>query len=143
MQRTILMLLSTILVSGCAGFTQSPYCEGGPRSNRVKIHYGDSELTVTPRIANVRLKGDFVLTLQPNKRKNDPDGVDYDTVEVTVVGRTADDKVWIPEQKESYDSATNHQIVYCVPANQATVEYEYDVKVDKVGNLDPRVKVSP
>ena len=141
MPRTILMLLATMLLYACAALTQSQYCEG-PRSSRIKIHYGDSELTVTPKVAQVRRTGDFVLRLQPNKRRNDPAGVDYNTVDVTVVGKTADDKVWIPLKKESYDSAVNHEIVYCVPAGQATVEYEYEILVEKVGKLDPRVKVN-
>ena len=142
MSRTILMLLTTMLVSGCAGFTQSTYCEG-PRSNRVTIHYGDSELTVTPKVAKVRQKGDFVLKLKPNKRANDPAGVNYDVVDVTVVGKTADDKVWIPSQTESYNSAANHEIVYCVPSNQAVKVYYYEVTVAKVGKLDPRARVDP
>ena len=139
MSRTILMLLTTMLVSGCAEFTKST-CEG-PRSNRVKIHYGDSELTVTPKVANVRQNGDFVLKLKPNKRANDPAGVDYDAVDVTVVGKTDDDKVWIFSQTESYNSATGHEIVYCVPPDQAVKVYYYEITVAKVGKLDPRARV--
>ena len=134
------MLLTTMLVSGCAGFTQSSYCEG-PRSNRVQIHYGDSELTVTPKVAKVRRKGDFALRLRPKKDANDPHGVDYDAVDVTVVGKTADDKVWIHSQTESYDSAANHEIVYCVPSDQADKVYYYEITVAQVGKLDPRVDV--
>lgn len=141
MKRIILMLVSTMMLSGCAALTQSSYCEG-PRANRVQIHYGDSELTVTPRIANVHQTGDFVLKLMPRKRSDDPDGVDYNTVEVTVVGKTADDKVWILEKTESYDSAEDHQIVYCVPENQELKVYEYEVTVAEVGKLDPRARVN-
>ncbi len=141
MHRILIMLVVTAISAGCAGFSQSPYCEG-PRSNSVTIHYGDSELTVTPKVANVRRNGDFVLKLQPRKRNNDPAGVDYNAVNVTVVGKTADDKTWIPSQTESYNSAANNQIVYCVPSGQALKVYEYEITVVKVGKLDPRAKVN-
>jgi hypothetical protein len=142
MNRTIVVLLATILLSGCAGLTTSSHCEGGPHSRAVKIHYGDSELTVTPKVANVYRKGDFVLKLQPRKRNNDPAGVNYNAVNVTVVGKTDDDKTWIPSQTESYDSAANHEIVYCVPSGQAPKVYEYEITVVEVGKLDPRAKVN-
>lgn len=140
MRRTILILPATMLLCGCAGLTQSTYCEG-PQSRRVQLHYGDSELTVTPKVATVRQSGDFVLKLMPRKRDSDPEGVDYQAVDVTVVGKTADAKAWIPSRTESYNSAERHEIPYCVPATQAEKVYEYEITVAKVGKLDPRVKV--
>ena len=137
MHRILIMLVVTAISAGCAGFSPSPYCEG-PRSNAVTIHYGDSELTVTPKVANVRRNGDFVLKLQPRKRNNDPAGVDYNAVNVTVVGKTANDRVWIPSKTAS----SNQDIVYPVPAQQAVKVYEYKVTVEKVGTLDPRVNVN-
>jgi hypothetical protein len=109
----------------------------GQGSPPVSIHYGDSQIRVTPPLATVHRRGDFVLKLRPTGPGN------YDDVDVTVVGKNADDKVWITLKKESYNTAMNQRIVYCVPENQALVVYEYEVKVDTVGELDPRVKVSP
>jgi len=138
MKRTILMLLTTLLVSSCAGFAPSTTCTG-QGSRPVTIHYGDSQIKVDPPIAQVHRRGDFVLNLKPVG----PGANSYKGVNVTVVGKTATDKAWIHSQTESHNSAPNHRIVYCVPAGQALVEYKYKVTVDTVGFLDPRVKVSP
>ena len=136
MQRTILMVLSTMLMSGCAGLMPSTDCDG-QGSPPVKVMYGDSQLRVNPPIAHVHRGGDFVLDLQPVG----PGADSYKSVDVTVVGKTADDN-WITPKTESYNSAANNRIIYCVPPMQDTVEYEYIVTVDTVGNLDPRVKVN-
>ena len=78
-----------------------------------------------------------MLRLQPNKRNDDP--VDYNTVTVTVVGKTG--AAWIPSKSDTYDDAEDHRMVYCVPANQALGEYSYEIEVAEVGTLDPRVDV--
>ena len=135
MQRTILILLSTILMSGCAGLMPASECDG-QSSRPVKIIYGDSQLRAEPPLRHVHRRGDFVLDLRPVGPGN------YNDVDVTVVGKTAADKAWIPLKTESYNSAMDRRIVYCVPPDQALVEYKYKVTVDTVGYLDPRVKVN-
>lgn len=105
--------------------------------SQVKIHYGNAELMVTPKVPTVAPKGKLVFKLHPKTRNNDPAGVNYNAVNVTVVGKTAKDRVWIPSKTAS----SKKDIVYPVPAKQAQKVYEYKVTVDKVGKLDPRVKV--
>ncbi len=105
--------------------------------SQVKIHYGNAELVVTPKVPVVAPKQKLVFKLHPKTRNNDPSGVNYKAVLVTVVGKTANDKVWIPSKSAS----SGQDVVYPVPANQAQKVYEYKVTVEKVGKLDPRVKV--
>ena len=61
--------------------------------SQVKIHYGNAELMVTPKVPTVAPKGKLVFKLRPKTRNNDPAGVNYNAVKVTVVGKTANDRV--------------------------------------------------
>jgi hypothetical protein len=143
MQRTILMLLTTILVFGCAT-TDTPIECTGPDAPPVTIHYGDSELWVKPTRADVKRGGNFVFILNALENPvTDPPDVHYKDVKVTVKGKTKAD-AWIVETSGTWNPpASGHKLRICVPPDQATVEYEYTVTVVEVGYLDPRVKVSP
>ena len=142
MQRTILMVLTTMLMSGCAT-TDTPLECTGPDAPQVTIRYGDSQLSVNPTRAVVRRNGNFVFHLVPvNLPATDPPDVNYRDVKVTVKGKTSAD-AWIEERSGSWNStAPDRKLRFCVPPTQATVEYEYTVEVDTVGYLDPRVKVN-
>ena len=143
MQRTILILLSTILVSGCAGVGAAIECTG-PDAPPVTIHYGDSELWVNPTRAVVKRGGNFVFILNAKEKPvTDPPDVHYKDVKVTVKGKTQAD-AWSEERSGTWNPpASDHKLRICVPPMQDTVEYEYVVTVDTVGYLDPRVKVNP
>lgn len=142
MQRTILMVLSTMLMSGCAT-TDAPLECTGPDAPQVTIRYGDSQLSVNPTRAVVKRNGNFVFHLVPvNLPATDPPNANYRDVDVTVEGKTADD-AWIKETNGTWTSTfPDRKLRICVPPMQDTVEYEYIVTVDTVGNLDPRVKVN-
>ena len=130
----MLMVPVTFLVSSCATLDPELTCDG-PSSTPVTVHYGDSQLWVTPPQRKVHRRGNFTLTLQPSPPR------DFAGVNVTVVGKTAADKAWIPLKKDTYKNAPNKRIVYCVPENQAIGIYKYEIIVDEVGTLDPRVDV--
>ena len=81
MQRTILMVLSTMLMSGCAT-TDAPLECTGPDAPQVTIRYGDSQLSVNPTRAVVKRNGNFVFHLVPvNLPATDPPNVNYIDVE--------------------------------------------------------------
>lgn len=134
MKSTIFLIAGTLLLSGCAALGGQSSCDG-PKSLSVKLHYGDSELRVTPAIRKVKRRGNLTVKLMPNKRRSDP--VDYNTVTVTVVGKSG--AAWIDSKSTTYDSSTT--LEWCVPANQPYGDYYYEVTVDDVGKLDPRVHV--
>lgn len=110
-----------------------------PGLTNVNISYGDSQLKVTPPIVKVKLGSMLRFNLQPDKKPTDPTGVDYDYVAVTIKGKTAEARQWL------YVSGTHNlegNLTVCAPEGDNKVGvYEYLVKVDKVGELDPRADV--
>ena len=138
MKRTILMLLASFSMVACAT-TPREGCDGARSPSQATVHYGDSTLRVTPPVLNVNKTADFTIRLAPS-RVNGPNGIDYGTVKVTVVGKPEAEfgvnNDWIIEQ-----SATGHgsELYWCAPED--VDEYYYKVTVEKVGVLDPRVNV--
>lgn len=133
MKRTVLTVLVAIGMAGCAPMPESP-CEG-PSSRHVTIHYGDSELRVTPPVREVHRRGNFTLRLQPDSKESDL--VDFEDVSVTVKGKTGAD--WITEKSEKHNESRT--ITYCVPADEPEEYQMYEVTVEGVGTLDPRVRI--
>lgn len=131
MKKILMMVATAFVLTGCAAPGTCP----GPSSSSVKVHYGDSELRVTPAIQKVHRKGNFTLRLQPNRRASDT--VDYNTVTVTVAGKSG--AAWIDSKSTTYNDSDT--LEWCVPENQASGDYYYEVTVMDVGNLDPRVHV--
>lgn len=136
MTRTIVLLLTSFSLTGCAGLGVQSDCPGPP-ALRVNIHYGDSEIRVDPPLRVVHRGGVFVLKLAPNTPQT------YGDVKVTVVGKTASDQTLIDSRMHTYKSLKdkNYKIEYCIPDNQALGIYSYKVTVDTVGVIDPRVDV--
>lgn len=133
MQKTALILVAATSLVGCAPMPESPCA--GPSSRHVTIQYGDSELRVTPPVRIVHRTGDFRLRLQPDR--NESDKVDYREVKVTVKGKAG--AGWITEQSTTFNESDT--ITYCVPAGEPYGEQEYEIMVESVGRLDPRVVI--
>jgi len=86
-------------------------------------------------------KGDRALVFKLDPRKANPPLPDYETADVTVVGKPDDQKnAWITSTTGKYDP--DGQLVICIPDNlAANVDYYYEIEVDGFGKLDPRVIV--
>ncbi|MDX1404776.1 MAG: hypothetical protein R3192_09570 [Woeseiaceae bacterium] len=138
MTRTILVLLASFSMVACVT-TPREGCVGARNARQATIHYGDSELRVTPPVLNVKRTSDFTVKLNPSNARG-PNGIDYANVTVTVVGKPEDEyqvnNSWIVEKSAS---GKNGEMYWCAP-NTVDVYY-YEVTVDEVGMLDPRVDV--
>ena len=95
---------------------------------------------MTPRVLNVNKTSDFTVRLAPS-HVSGPDGLDYETVEVKVVGKpqgeSGVDNSWIDLKSASGNGS---EMYWCAPGDEK--EYYYKVTVEKVGTLDPRVNVN-
>lgn len=134
------MVLSWVL-AGCASGGQSMItkndCEGDLNNKvMIKIGYGDSYLEATPK-SNIKRMGEIVYKLEP--KKNQPSGIDYTGMVVTIKGKRDPEDQWL--NKVAAAGTGNNKIYICVPVNQPHGEYGFNVTVEKVGTIDPRVEV--
>lgn len=158
--RVLTILFVATLFAGCCTFTRDGgFCSRSINSvacnsqvdgyTRTVILYGDSKIAVVP-ISHVRSNTEWRFRLQPVVLPTDNQGIDYNNVDVTITGKPAqnplppDHNDWITVSG-SYNGAAgnNHNLVLCTKANlgaQGTT-YEYEVKVDTVGIIDPRADV--
>lgn len=136
----LVALLAGISLASCAQMqTMELSCTDGSPKKDVKITYGDSHLSVDIKEKKVNRDDYLVFKLKPDNQKGPPpENVDFKKVDVTIIGKETDDD-WI-YAKDSFDDSGG-ELVVCVPSDQADGTYEYDIKVDKVGSLDPRVIV--
>jgi uncharacterized protein (DUF849 family) len=93
---------------------------------------------MTP-ISKVKANSEFRIHLKPRQRATDPK--DYRTVNVTVKDKPPTNTTWITGSG-SYNTATNREIVLCVPPNVNVGDmFSFIIEVDDVGILDPRAEV--
>jgi len=112
-------------------------CEGDLNNKvMIKIGYGDSYLEATPK-SNIKRMGEIVYKLEP--KKNQPSGIDYTGMVVTIKGKRDPEDQWL--NKVAAAGTGNNKIYICVPVNQPHGEYGFNVTVEKVGTIDPRVEV--
>ena len=142
--RNILILIALPLLMACAYAPMNESACSASTGNPIKIHYGDSQIKVTPPKYNVK-KGEklnFKLLADPGKG---PDGLDYKTVTVSIVAKDTKNKNWLNLSGKD-DGPANNVLTACMPESQPTGPdkvISYMVKVEKVGELDPRVEVTP
>jgi len=139
MRTLLLMLITPLLLTACVT-PGNPSKSGGliacgSGHTPVNIKYGDSQITVNPPLSKVKQNSTLVFNLVPNKQANDR--VDYEKVLVTIEGKTADSD-WI-NASGTYDA--DKKLNVCVDPSQSVDVYEYLVKVDGVGQIDPRADV--
>ena len=143
MKRTMLMLISFSLVA-CA-MTPIGDCEGPGSPRKATLHYGDSELRVTPPVLKINKLSDFQLQLDASNARG-PKGIDYSTLTVTVVGKpaieTGVDSSWIFSQS---GEESDGPFIWCAPDPGKEpgeyTEFYYEITVADLGELDPRVNV--
>jgi hypothetical protein len=110
----------------------------GDNTNKImiKIGYGDSYLEADPN-SQTKRKGEIVYKLEP--RKNQPSGIDYTGVIVTIEGKRDPEDQWL--NKVAAAGTGSNKIYICVPPAQPNGDYGFNVTVPGVGTIDPRVRV--
>ena len=136
MQKLILAIFSMFLACSLAQAEKSePQCDARGKVS-AKIVYGDSWIEVDPKV-EVRRDQCIVLKLFP--QKNSDSGIDYSEKEIRLVGKTDTDQ-WLNKTVKAAD--TDHKRFQIeVPEDQEFGTYTYQLIVEDVGRLDPRVEV--
>jgi hypothetical protein len=142
MNRLVTSFFLGIMISGCGGAdtgagtgTAENDCEDAHGID-AHIWYGDSHLKVSHK-TTVKQEEAVLFKLHPDP--NSDENVDYDEVTVHIVGKKPKDD-WLNTSFKASDTEKKRTV--CV-LMQEVGEYEYFVKVEKVGTIDPRVKVEP
>jgi hypothetical protein len=113
--------------------------ECGDAGTWVRVHYGDSQLKVKPKV-HLKKGSAWEFRLKPKIKATDP--VDYNKMEVTILGKKSDpDASWIDISGTFEKSGGS--LVLCVDPDQKEdlKTYEYFVHVEEIGTLDPRADV--
>jgi hypothetical protein len=144
MKRALYITSTLVAAAWLPGFTSQQTmadCTAGQPTERqdVTIIYGDAHLQANAKV-NVKPDGELVLRLRPKSTRG-PNGLDYDTVQVTIKGESGENGAdWIDVSGAAGPS--NGKLTECVPAGQSEGTYYYLVTVDQVGTLDPRAEVT-
>jgi len=134
-------LLGALGLSGCAGQMYQLNCTESSPKKDVKIDYGDSHLSVSVKEKTVHRDDYLVFELKPDMGIGPPPRrVDWKEQTVTITPKGQNQK-W-PSASDSFVKSGG-RLEICVPSNLPEATYEYEIKVDKVGTLDPRVIVVP
>lgn len=143
MKRTASYIACAFVIAGCASSAQPMGPSGkndcdGDVNNRTmfKIGYGDSYLEADPK-KNAKRMGEIVYKLEP--RTNQPSGIDYTGVVVTIEGKRNPEDQWL--NKVAAAGNGSNKIFICVPPDLPYGEYGFNVTVAEVGTIDPRVNV--
>jgi len=140
--RTLLLFLSApLLLAACQMSPPAPAnnCTNQHGAQPINIHYGDSQLKVTPPLYKVH-KNKFLKFKLIADNVAGPGGLDYGAVTVTVRSKDSKTNQWINTSGSENKGAV---LTVCMPADQPLGVVEYLVDVDKVGTLDPRAEVIP
>jgi hypothetical protein len=134
MYRIIALLLLATLTTGCVQ-PLIKECEGS-NGKDVTIKYGDSYIDVTYK---VKVKQDEKIVLKLMPQNNPESKVDYETLDIHLIGATAKDQ-WLNRTLSAKEGGAKK--VICV-GDEKTGDYKYIVEVPGVGRIDPRVVVDP
>ena len=141
MKVRFLVILAAGAMTGCTTTTAfTTTCGGTSGFPATHIKYGDSQIVVQAK-SNVRVDREFHFKLMPDRKPGDP--VDYRDVLVTVSGKDAASS-WI-SGSATFNTAPGAAHTFfggCVPSTSVVGDvFTYDVKIQDVGNLDPRAEV--
>ena len=116
-------------------------CDDASSKKDVKITYGDSHLSVDTKQKPVKHDDWLVFDLKPDMQIGPPPReVDFKKVLVKVLGKSTDSH-WIAASGTF--EGTGGQLKVCVPSDLEYRVFEYEIEIDEVGKLDPRVIVVP
>jgi hypothetical protein len=137
MKRILMLVGAVLLTAGCETFPEVANILDCPGANGkdVTIEYGDSKIVVTHKVT-ARQDEKVVFKLKPDNQSDE--GVDYEDLEILVVGETRDSK-WLNRKLRASDS-NNKKTTVCIDGRKAGTYY-YMVIVPGVGTIDPRVDV--
>lgn len=139
MKKIFLMAALPLLLGACATVDLAG-CDklGGPKS--VTIKYGDEGITVVPS-KKVQRRSLFIIKLKPTSDDYKDDKVIIDGITVAPGGAGVAGPDWL-DTDDDYD--TRKKFVYCSPdlPNDTEQRYKYSVKVEGLGEIDPRVDVT-
>lgn len=156
MKRIFLLVTAALLSTACTvdGQTRklsqkSTKCPNGANvAVRTGIIYGDSQIIVRP-VTAVRPGSEFEFLLKPREKSTDK-VVKPKDAKVTIVGTFAG-KQWLDVNSKSFkDTGKEKGVIFagCVPTKDASgnpikggTSLKYLVKVEDVGELDPRADV--
>lgn len=109
-----------------------------PKPHQITYGIKSDKKTILEVKQKVEVKQQTALVFKLKPKGSTLGGVDYADLYVTIVGKTPTDKLWIKEKKAKGDGSL---IAFCAPSVTSLTHYEYDVRVDELGTLDPRVDV--
>lgn len=143
MSRIIPVVTVSFLVAGCAA---SPVVHGPatgqtivecPGSNGPDMHirYGDSKIEVTHKV-KAKSDGKLVIRMHPSNQSDQ--GIDYDTLDITLVGKDSASN-WLTRTLNASEQNSKKAVI-CVDGKPEGV-YHYMVIVPGVGVIDPRVEI--
>ena len=137
MKRLLMLAGAVLLTAGCETFPEVADIQDCPGANGkdVTIEYGDSKIVVTHKVT-AKQDEKVVFKLKPDNQSDE--GVDYNDLEILVVGETRDSK-WLNRKLRASDS-NNKKTTVCIDGRKAGTYY-YMVIVPGVGTIDPRVDV--
>lgn len=143
MKRTIVFLLLTAILTGCAQYGTlnknkfySDVCKKEVKGKTdEKFDYGDSSLRAKAK-SNVGNDTEFRIELKPDPGYENSDV----TTKCVSSSPTGIDCTWLDKtQKES----TSKYMVFCVPDGLPLgAIFKYEISVPTIGTLDPRVEVT-
>ncbi len=114
-------------------------CSDDPGARPINIHYGDSQIKVTPPLYKVHKNKNLKFKLLADNQAG-PGNLDYGKVKVTIRSKDAATNTWINTSGTEDKEGT---LVACMPTTQPLGVVEYLVDVEKIGRLDPRAEVIP
>ena len=139
MYKMLTLIMASLSLSACVAEGQfvsadkDNRCDGKGQAD-LRISYGDSLLDVTPKVT-VKQDGEIIIKLKPEKG--------YESMIVTLQGKKEDQTDdWLNMTVKASDFKPGENPYKCVHTQPVGV-YEYYVKVETVGELDPRVRVLP
>ena len=139
MRRIFLISALPLLLGACAS-TELDGCEGLGWPKAVTVAYGEDGITVTPK-RKVRRKSSFAIRLKPRSKEFKDKVVTIQGDSVEPGGDGVPNPSWL---NTSDDYNTRKSFRYCTPElpGDKDQEYKYTVKVEGLGEIDPRVDVT-
>lgn len=152
MRKITVILLATILIAGCAA--QGRFSSGNEFDSsraaldecddtggtHINLFYGNDHIN-TAGVVNLRKGEIFAIRLKPTNDGNNRPGVNYEDETVTISGKTAASAFLTAIGSYSGTPGPHHELIICVPQNQAADSYYYKIDITQTGNLDPRADV--
>jgi hypothetical protein len=132
--RATVFLIALCLSGGCASVApEDSDCEGAKLRQITIVYQRNSKITVSPPKKDVD-RGDAI-----NYKVRGPEARPF-KAKGTKAPNASASFAWLDATGSGDPSGRSH--IVCVPADQATGNYEYVIEIEGVGTLDPVVRVN-